>query len=281
MHELEYRSLEKETLTNIYNAFIDAFSNYEVNFEMTMEKLEEMMQTRGYSSVHSIGCYACDQLAGFTLVGVRNKNECYDIATGIIREFQNKGLGKELVLKLIEQLKEHKMHSFTLEVLENNKAAQKVYSQNGFRISRRFCCYKKEIIRNGNTNDLDVDNILLTGIDENLFCSFPPSWQNTLEAFKNCKSRYNTRILYGENGEIIGYGIIHKESGKILQLGSKPGNKRKEIVSKILDQLYNSTKSKEIIFLNIEEGSWISEVLPESGFSNYINQFEMKYHLSD
>jgi hypothetical protein len=40
---IEYTSLENENISSIYRAFIDAFSEYEVNMELPIENLEEIM----------------------------------------------------------------------------------------------------------------------------------------------------------------------------------------------------------------------------------------------
>jgi hypothetical protein len=55
--------------------------------------LQEMFKTRLFSAELSIGCFDNDRLAGFVVTGYRlisNKKVCYDIATGVIKEYQNK-----------------------------------------------------------------------------------------------------------------------------------------------------------------------------------------------
>ena len=65
-------SLVQTTIEEIHEAFIDAFSDYEVKLDMPVEKLQEMMLTRSYSKDHSLGYFKDGSLVGFLLVGSRN-----------------------------------------------------------------------------------------------------------------------------------------------------------------------------------------------------------------
>lgn len=278
------KSLEHESLSTIHRAFIDAFSEYEVKIDMPIEKLNEMMITRSYSKDLSIGCYDNDRLVGFTLVGYREtgKNkECYDIATGIIKSHQKMGIGDKVLKELMTRLKKTSVNSFCLEVLENNKAAQKIYSNNGFVITRKLCCYKKENENMNYAQEEIIEEEIPDISDECLYCSFPPSWQNSLVSYRNSREKYHIALVYDKDKSVLGYGIIHKGTGSILQIGSKPSVNRESTIIEILNKLYVEIPKEKYTYLNVEEGSWIGSVLKKCGFENNINQYEMKYCITN
>jgi len=245
---IHMRSLENEAIANIHSVFTDAFSEYQVKIDMPIEKLTEMMITRSYSKRLSMGCYEEDKLVGFTLVGFRetkNGKECYDIATGIIKSHQNKGLGDKILKQLLVELSSADINCFSLEVLENNTAAQRVYSNNGFKISRKLCCYEKKSII-GKINDTEVTKEEgLSSDDEGEYCSFAPSWQNSLTAYMNFKEKYHIEVMRDVKQTVRGYGIIHRETGSILQIGSKQCDEREKIVEEILEKMYTSVAKEK------------------------------------
>lgn len=58
-------------------------------------------------------------------------------------EYRRKGIGRELVLSLIEQLRNNDVHSLALEVRQSNAAAIALYEQLGFAcVGRRPGYYK-------------------------------------------------------------------------------------------------------------------------------------------
>ena len=101
---MKLQNLCNTSIDTIHKAFIDAFSEYEVKIDMSIEKLNEILLTRDYDPLLSIGCFEDDRLLGFILAGYRsidNKKCCYDVATGVIREYQNKHIGSILLKELM------------------------------------------------------------------------------------------------------------------------------------------------------------------------------------
>ena len=279
---MEFYNLEKTNLRTIHSAFIDAFSEYEVKIDMPMEKLAEMMKARSYNPKFSVGCFMSGALIGFVLSGYREiggQKRCYDIATGVIKEYQNKKIGSLLVQGLQDLLDREKIDQFQLEVLEHNRAAQQLYIKSGFTISRRLHCYTKTIGQRPQKHipyTVYTDTDLPTDIDETAYVSFVPSWQNALASYYNNRDRYQLKIFQNEK-KIAGYGIVHKTEASVLQLGISPEYRAQGLEETIIASLAKATGATKLRFLNIEADSYMDTRMKEMEFENDINQYEMIY----
>ncbi len=279
-----YRNMTDVDIKMIHATFLDAFSNYEVAFDIPLEKLQEMMITRSFDAKYSLGCFNNDELVGFSLSGYRVINGsryCYDTATGIKQAYQHKHIGKALITHLIAMLKKEGIQYFLLEVLENNEAAQKIYKNSGFEITRKLNCYKalkKFDVPISDTYNFSYDANILTTIDEIAFNSYKPSWQNSLESYKNCVKNYDV-ISLTIQGEMIGYLIVYKSSNNILQLGIREDKRNKGFEEILLSEMQRLSALDECSLLNVEDGSYIDYKLKEIGFEKNVSQYEMQVNI--
>ncbi|CAG9296975.1 GNAT family N-acetyltransferase [Celerinatantimonas diazotrophica] len=279
-------TLENTPFDMIYDAFVDAFSEYEVKMDMPKDKLMEMFSARSLSKEKSIGYFEGKNLIGFLLIGYReigNLSVFYDVATGVRQIYQGQKIADKLICEIKGLMIANKVDKFVLEVLEHNVAAQNLYMKYGFRTSRRLRCYeysseKKKCSHLNNTENATLD-IQLNNLSISEYCTFVPSWQNSMISYINTKNNhYVAKII--EDNKLIGYGIVHRDNGSILQLGMKPGWQTIEVLKRIVDELYINTQSNVLKCLNIEENSIMEKLILDIGFKNTINQLEMEYNIT-
>ncbi len=281
--KIEYKTLEDEKIESLHQAFLDAFSEYEIPIHLPLDRFQEMLETRSYHRSFSVGAYIHNRLVGFVCAGVRegpnDRLEGYDVATGIIQEYQKKGIGSEITRVLLRKMRHQGFRRFTLEVLENNIPAQKAYLKNGFQITRKLHCYR--IHPKGSDKEPEAflisDEGALVGIDESIMNSFSPSWQNSFASYRNKKENHHILVIHDPNQTIIGYGIIHKESGNILQIGTADHPNRKNLVERVFRSMALAVPKESYSVLNIEEGSWMGKILPSLGFAHFLSQHEMEF----
>ena len=278
--------LSNTSINIVYRAFVEAFSDYQVKIRMTEKKFKEMVKTRDLNLDYSIGYFDDGRMIGFIICGFRDKNGkkyCYDGGTGIIKKYRGKGISKLLLKELIEKFKEKNIDYFILEVLENNEPAVNLYKKHNFKITREFCCYEidKKDISKENIHNQDEDKFSLDysfdnyiQLDYQKYMSFDPSWQNDKVSIVNSRENYEYVSLI-KNYTTIAYGIIHKKSGSIPQIGILPVWHNRNIEFLIINELKNKTKSNKLTFLNIEKNDYLAGQLEKIGFKNIINQYEM------
>ncbi len=278
---LQIRTLSGTSVETIHEAFIDAFSEYEVPIDMPVEKLREMMVTRDLNPDWSVGCFDGDLLVGFILTGYREKDgvkTCYDGSTGVIKAYQRKGVGEMMLKELLQLLKEKGVSRFVLEVLENNTPAINLYEKYGFAKTRKLECFEIEKLKLRPVPDrgfgVSVVNPATVVEKEKKYNLFTPTWQNEIQSVINIKENY-TLVSLSCTNRLLCYGYVHKTKGDIPQIGILEEWKNWGLEAHLINELAKHTESKNLIVLNVEENNYLTEVLKKQEFSNFVNQFEM------
>jgi ribosomal protein S18 acetylase RimI-like enzyme len=198
-------------MEEIHETFVDAFSDYEVRMDLPLATLQEMMITRSCGKADSLGYFGNGKLLGFLLLGKRimdGRIVLYDVATGVVKGHQGEGIGDALVNGIVEAARKVNADRFILEVLQNNKSAQKLYAKYGFGITRKLKCYeyscdgkadnqKADNQRADNQNEYaiaDHETCLPADLDIAGYCTFIPSWQNSCDSFMNMRANHHLHL---------------------------------------------------------------------------------------
>ncbi|WP_378953898.1 arsinothricin resistance N-acetyltransferase ArsN1 family A [Pelosinus sp. sgz500959] len=125
-----------EQITEIYNQGIqDRIATLESNLKSVAE-MENWFNIR--SERHKVIVIENEDgyIKGWASLNVFNPRECYqgvaDLSIYIRREERGKGLGKELLVELMEIAKEVGFHKLVLSTFASNYAGQNLYSSVGF-----------------------------------------------------------------------------------------------------------------------------------------------------
>lgn len=281
----EIRSLGNISIQEVYDVFMESFSDYEVSMEMSFCEFEEMLLTRDINLNYSVGCFNNEKLVGFILCGyreIKGKKYYYDGGTGVIPSFRRKGIADELLIHLINLLKQKGINIFLLEVLENNIPAIELYRKNGFIIERRFESFKinkNDIIECILTDyTVQFDKKEYVDLDDVCFQPFLPSWQNEKLSILNNIENYEYCSVSNEK-QIVAFGFIHKKRGDIPQLRVVKGYENKQIELFIINKLKNRTESDVVKFVTLDQNNSLATKLPELGFGNFVNLYEMTLSL--
>ena len=274
------KPLDQVPLEILYDAFVDAFSNYEAKIDLSPGQFQDMLETRSFAAEYSRGDFDGQDLTGFLLVGFREERGerlFYDTATGVRKAYQGRGIAGELVKSVIQEMAERNIHRFILEVLEHNTAARELYTKNGFRISRKLSCF-----RYTPEGPVPEDQHIVFVLNGEVFekpgdlCGFRPSWQNSNASYLNSQKQ-NRKLDIQIQDRFAGYLILDIHTGNILQLGLKEEYRRAETVDGILKKIRQDYKPAGIKILNVESESGMDLLFKAAGMENFLNQYEMEY----
>lgn len=275
---MEFRSMDGVGMPELHAAFVDAFSEYDVPMTLPQDALLQMMIIRDYQPAVSVGCFDAGRLVGFVLVGVRDQGgtkRAYDVATGVVRSHQNQHIGSRLVAAVIEGLRAHGIASFVLEVLEQNEAARRLYERQGFVIERRFACYQYAYTA---PRAMPAGWELLDGLPpdsaEATYNGYIPSWQQSLQSYRNAASDYAV-VGMREAHQLIAYGIVQRQQGSVMQIGILPDWRGRIGITQVVAALAAQTTAETLRFVNIEDGVWLAEELEQHGWTAFVYQYEM------
>lgn len=279
---VNYDTLENVSIERLHNTFMEAFSDYEVKIDMPILKLKQRLQRTGYVSQASMGASDNDVLVGFLLNSIREWDgnlTAYDTGTGVIKEYRNKGITSTMFLNVLKSLKEMEVKQYLLEVIQSNTSAVHLYKKQGFEVSREFKCFnleKKLFTCTPKHQVKHIDDISeIDWVKLISFWDFNPSWQNSIDSIKAVSDAFICSTV-SINDEIVGYGIIDKNTGDIPQIAVDKNYRGKGIGSSILADLVKNTESSTLNVVNIDSQCIsMNDFLLNLGFKLVVKQYEM------
>ena len=255
---ISIKSLSGVSVERIYDAFVNAFSDYVEPFNLSFEQLKYMIERRGFNLDLSFGAFNKNELVGFTLNGIGDWNgilTAYDTGTGIIKEFRKKGIATKLFNESLPVLRENNIAQYLLEVIRTNTSAYELYRKAGFEVTREFDYFvstKDKIVINKNMLNEEFKIKEIKYPDWELFKTFwdyIPSWQNSIDSI-NRKLEYFIILGIFEKDNVAGYGIVEKETGDIPQLCIAKKFRRKGLATTLFYHLLQYSEKDEIKIIN-------------------------------
>lgn len=276
---MEYKNLQNIQIEKLHKTFLDAFSDYTVNMDLSVEKFNSNLKRKGFSPEISIGAFENGNLVGFILNGLRNINGkliAYDIGTGVKIDFRRQKITTNMFVYVKKILKDKKIDKYILEVITTNISALNFYKKERFRIKRKFNCFelnKKKFNFYYKYKVENLENLDLKPLS--VFWDFTPSWQNSIDSINNISKDFIYSVVYS-NKEIVSYGIINKNTGDIPEIAVNKNFRNQNIGISILSNLIENTNSNIITINNIDDKSTITmNFLTKLGFENTVSQYEM------
>lgn len=277
---LSYRTLENTPVDVIHEAFVDAFSDYQVKMDLPLWRFQQMKKRRGFSGKLSMGAFDGERLVAFVLNGSRlwqGEKTVYDMGTGVIRDYRRQGITTKILTELEGLLKDEGIGQYLLEVLQENTSAFELYKKQGFEITRALNCYKlfkaNVTFSESRYQIHRVKPRTMSPLES--FWDFIPSWQNSSESVLAVADDFGYAEVVLE-GQVAGYGLIDKKSGDVPQLAVRKDLRNQGIGSSILKDLLLQTEAPHAVFLNVEstKKETVSFLLG-AGAESTVDQYEM------
>lgn len=279
-----YQSLENIEISNIHEAFLNAFSDYVVPMKISLEQFQRLLIRRGYQAKKSVGVFQDDQLVGFVLTSTRQWQSTpttYVIGLGLSPKHRGHGLAKALMQQATLHNESH-TQQFLLEVITSNQPALKLYQSLGYQISRELLCFSipKADLTLSSADHVDIKTSQCTpDYDVSAFWDKHTSWQYSQDTLAT-EPNYFVYVTAYIHQNLVGYGVIDPISGDIYQLAVHPEHRRQGVASTILSTLCQQTESPKIGCSNIDiNNESLIAFLQKQQFKLVISQYEMHYSL--
>lgn len=284
----QVKTLEDFPLEKLYQTFLKAFSDYAVPFNQNFTQYQNMLKRRSYQPEISVGAFQDDQLIGFVLSGLRKIDgqwTAYDLMTGIEPESRGKGLSNQMMTAIMAAFVKNGVTRYQLEVLQENTTAYHLYEKQGMTIRRSFSVMEaqKELL----PPDKSVSQLhfveKLSSAEWDLvetFTDAPDSWQNARQSVENVAELFDV-VLAKIADEIVGYGIVERETGDVPQLAVAKKARRQGIGQEILAALQTHSQ-KPLRLVNIDTRLVeMLQFLTNLGFSETTSQYEMMMAIAE
>lgn len=279
---MEIRSLSDTSSNKLFQAFRDAFMDYEM--QLDQHELDNMLKRRGFDPELSFGAFDRDRLVAFTFNGTgkfRGVKTAYDTGTGTVKAYRGQGLAGKIFQYSIPWLKKAGIRQYLLEVLQHNESAVKLYRRLGFEVTREFYYYvmKKadlnlQPVPVGSAYHLEKADVpeLLEAFD---FSDIVPSWQNSNDSIRRGLTRFSAMTIR-YRGEVIATCIYEPGSGDITSMAVSPGHRRKGLGTSLLDTVIRDISSDVVKVINIPtDADGVTAFLSSCNMQHSGKQFEM------
>ena len=274
---ITYRLLSAADTKFLYECFLAAFSDYQVDMRMSREQFEQRLVRDGVRLEISAGAFVDDRMIAFYMNASGmwlGKLTAYDAGTGVIPSFRGQGVAKELFTFLVPHLKAASFSQYLLEVLTANEPAVSLYRKLGFVDTRRLAVFR----RTEPVGPLEGGPIRRVEQPEwELLKSFwdgYPSWQNSVEAVERIATDRVVVCAYVDE-RCVGYGVVFRPAASLMQLAVAPAHRRQGIGSRILSALQREV-TETVKVNNIDEELKSTMAFFEAnGFKIVLEQYEM------
>lgn len=279
--EYRYGYFESTDMSQLYNAFVESFSDYYVNFHPNISQFYHRVFHKLNTSTELSGLvFEGDDVVGFILHALNDYHGvkvAYNGGTGIIPSKRKNKVMTGLYEMLMPRLHEHGAEKILLEVITGNVPAVSFYKSLGFEFTRVFKCFKTyesyevDTIKNLNLRR----SFELKPAYEQLWDFTPSFLDNTSQLAHNMNNEIILEALYNE--ELAGYIVFQPAVGRISQLAVADNVRGKGVGLTLLQAAQALSRKKNITLMNIPEDEQNTiEKLQKMGFKNEVTQYEME-----
>ncbi len=280
---MKYKTLADYSAEKIWEAFNDAFSDYEVQIQMPFEKFVRMGQRRGANYEISMGAFDKDNIIGFVVNagGIwQGSSTIYDCFTGVIKDYRKKGIANKLIQESFINSKKLGFQKYLLEVIQTNTKAYELYLSKGFEVVRNFDVFRAEAANiSFSENQIKFETKKVDKPDWKLFKTFwdiYPSWQNSIDSVKRTIDDFEIFAAFDKE-KCIGYIILETNTGDVPQLAIHKDYRRKGIGSSLIKKaIENKREGFKLSVLNIDSSyKPFFEFMTSLNFKVVVKQYEM------
>lgn len=269
---MQIKSLEHTSLEEIVQCLNLSFANYFVPMPKGVEVWKNRFLGARVDSSLSAGMFHEDKLIAFVLHGIDKRADqwvAFNTGTGVLPAYRSRGIVDKLYAFMIPQLKEQGINRCSLEVIQENARAIRVYERIGFSIKKSLYSFRGKLEMNANKDEMKKVGLkeILAQIQtqDTLY-----SWDFCAAGIEKLKDVYHCYKKIHTNNF---YFIINPENKTLAQYEA-PVGKELELLSTI-QSLYPEIR---IVNVDSQRKNWL-KAFEEVGLENYINQYEMEMRI--
>ena len=280
---LECRFLRESHFDELYNAFLRAFSDYVMPFDLTKDQFRKHIVLNAVDIERSVGWFDQERIVGFTLNGFGVWNDVdtvYDAGTGTLPEYRRRGLSRRMFEKMLPIFKANGYRQCLLEVITENHKAIGLYEKLGFERTRTVSLlHCPEDVKTAKPLHAGVELRPIDSPDWQALRTFwdgEPSWQNSTDAIDRSLGNKHVTGAFVE-GTCVGYIIYSNNVGRVAHIAVERSHRGRGIGSSLIRSLMENTEANYVPqVINIDRSiSSAMTFFENRGFREKLSQYEM------
>ncbi|MCH5584603.1 GNAT family N-acetyltransferase [Shimazuella sp. AN120528] len=246
---ISFRKLSDCTWNEMTTIWNKGFEGYFVPLHFNEAQLNIHLVKGDISPKHSFIAFYNNEPAGFVLNGFRqvgDKKVAWNGGTGVAKEFRGFGIGKAMMQKCMAIYKDEQVDIATLEAIERNEPAIRLYEKFGYSITNQLYFYDTKKVPTSlpvRKTDYRLERISSKAVKKLPFWNKWTPWQNQIT---NQPDDSQAIIVSDINGNPIGYAHIRDifdSNGEKIQTilchcEIKPGFNKKETLEQLLLEVF-------------------------------------------
>lgn len=281
MSALTFHSADQYTVAQLSALFTEVYSGYFVPVQVDAAAFQSMVATQDIDLSASQVALLDGETVAIALLSVRVQRGWVG-GMGVVPAQRGKGIGREVMLKLIESARARGLRSITLEVIVDNAFASRIYKDLGFRVTRTLDIWTRDFDATfpmpprHNIETLGVD-ACLTKFDE--WRNVPSPWQRDILSLEHDATSLEALGVV-EDGRIQAYVLYRMQDASvhIVDMATAPGQRTQWIESTLRKLIYDRSGS-EIRVVNLPQDDPASMAMQHIGAHIQLQQHEMKLDL--
>lgn len=280
---LECRFLSESHFEELHQAFLRAFADYVMPFDLTDVQFRNHIILNDVDLERSVGMFDQGRIVGFTLNGFgswHGVETVYDAGTGVFPEFRRRGLSLKMFELMLPKFRDAGYRQCLLEVITENYKAIGLYQQLGFETTRTVSllhCPDKVKLLGSPIEGVEIRDIERP--DWQLLRTFwdgEPSWQNSTDAVDRsiAKKRFAGAFI---DERCVGYIVYSQNVGRVAHIAVERSYRRQGIGSLLIQSLIADTAPEFVPqVINIDRSIASAMNFFEAlGFTEKLSQYEM------
>ncbi len=277
------RFLDESYFTELYHAFLLAFSDYMMPVDLTEVQFRNHIVLNAVDLSSSVGYFDGERIVGFSLNGFRDWHgipTVYDAGTGVFPAHRRRGLSLEMFGMMMPIFQARGYRQCLLEVITSNRPAIDLYDSLGFRILRTVSllhCPDDLKFRDSRPDGIEIRD---AGQPDwarlRTFWDGEPAWQNSCDAIDSTRDKKGFYAAY-DGDTIVGYIVFSKRVGRVAQIAVDRSHRRRGI-GKLLTQAMIAEMSGNFVpqVINIDRSvDSAMTFFANRGFTEKLSQYEM------
>ncbi len=274
------RPLSSVDFAAFTSAFNLAYSDYFMPISMTVPAFRALIERDDLSMEGSVVTVDDTGLiVGMGLLGIRGQKGWIG-GMGVIPAYRRQGIGRQMMLYLLEQARQRQLNDVYLEVIEKNGGAYALYKQLGFVDLRYLLVLERQPmpVSAGDAAYKIQDEYAGHILDHfETFHSTANSWQRELPSLEAMSSQIDGWIA-SKDGQPAAYalGWASEYGIRLVDLAAAPDGDRTGAALALLAHLHGAHPSAHGSFYNVTDDDPVLPAVQTVGYTTALRQIEMR-----
>lgn len=279
MAAITYRAVSDVDFSAFTSAFNLAYSDYFVPIMMSVPSFRALIDRDDLDLEASVAALDTDTIVGTGLLGIRDQGGWIG-GMGVIPRRRREGIGRQMMLYLLDRARERELSWIDLEVIEQNRGAYALYHELGFADRRTLLVLERDaqpFQDQPSPYSIGEDSPARLLAYYTAFHEIPNAWQRGFPSLQALAPHLQGWAVK-HDGDIMGYalGWANESDIRLMDIVINPAFPAKEGALALLHHLHHQFPAAQGSIYNIADNDPVLPAYQALGYAASLRQIEMQ-----